>query len=66
MWECKCGGLFIPNGYNKIDIDERELLVIKGDCKCNKCGKEASYEQTHKVDFNNPYDVEIYNKNEVF
>ncbi|AQM59434.1 hypothetical protein [Clostridium baratii] len=59
MRKCKCGGNFIYDGYDEIEIDERDLIVIKGECKCNKCGIEAYYEEYHQVDFNKPFEVEI-------
>lgn len=59
MKKCKCGGTFVYDGYNEIEINERDLLCITGDCKCESCGTEAIYTQYHKVDFENPFDVEI-------
>ncbi len=56
--KCECGGQFEYDGYDNIEIVDG-FLVIKGDCKCNECGKEGTYEELHILDFNNPFDVEI-------
>ena len=59
MRKCKCGGTFIYDGYDEIEIDERELLCITGECKCNSCGTEAIYKEYFEVDFEKPLDIEI-------
>jgi hypothetical protein len=53
---CKCGGQFDYDGYETIEIEDG-FIVIKGDCYCNECGKHMKYEDLHKVNFNEPYDV---------
>lgn len=57
--KCKCGGTFIYDGYDEIEIDERELLCITGECKCNSCGIEGIYKEYHEVNFEKPFDIEI-------
>ena len=59
MRKCKCGGTFIYDGYDEIEIDERDLLCITGECKCNNCGKEGIYKDYYAVNFEKTYDVEI-------
>lgn len=58
LTKCKCGGQFEYDGYNSIEIEE-DYFVIKGDCRCNECGKDATYTECHKLEWNNPFDVEI-------
>lgn len=59
MKKCECGGTFIYDGYDEIEINENDLLVISGECKCNKCGTDAYYKEYHNIDFNNPINVEL-------
>lgn len=59
MRKCKCGGTFIYHGYDEITIDENNFLRIDGECKCNKCEREAYYSEYFKVNFETPFKVNI-------
>lgn len=56
--KCKCGGRFVYDGYDNIEIED-DCLVIRGDCTCNKCKKEATYEEWYKVDLSKPISIDI-------
>lgn len=55
---CKCGGVFDYDGYNSIEIEDG-FIVIKGDCRCNECGKYMEYENLYKVDFDKPFEINL-------
>lgn len=59
MRKCQCGGTFIYCGYDEIQINEDDQLVISGECTCNKCGNEGYYNEYHNVDLNNPTTIDI-------
>lgn len=59
MRKCQCGGTFIYHGYDEIEIDENDQLVISGECECNNCGMEGNYKEYHNVDLNNPVNIDI-------
>lgn len=54
--KCTCGGEYEYDGYNDIVIMDG-LIVIKGDCRCDNCGKLARYEESHLI--NNVCNIEI-------
>lgn len=55
---CICGGEFHYDGYESVGIEDG-FLVIKGDCYCNMCRKHIEYEELHRVNFNEPYDITL-------
>lgn len=54
--KCSCGGEYEYDGYNNIEIVD-SYIVIKGDCKCKKCGRWAEYEQLHLL--SEIYDIQV-------
>lgn len=58
MRKCECGQEVFYDGYENIEIEDG-FIVIKGDAACPRCNKRYHYEESHVLDFNNPYDVEL-------
>jgi len=55
---CECGGTYQYDGYNNIEIEEG-FFIIKGDCRCDKCNKYKTYEETHRINYELLYNLEL-------
>lgn len=62
MRRCECGVEVEYDGYNTIEIEEG-FFRIEGDAICPSCNKEYFYTEFHRLDFNNPFEVELEENN---